>query len=121
MGSNKKSAMKLTYGQGRTENRRLAAGNKVAAIFEHHGDQSNGEHIPRKHWGCSCNFRRRCFQRYAESHNCGIHAIIHCLIREHEPTGLLDKFNSEQGQPNKKEQAGYESTRHGIYSSNEGL
>ena len=119
MGSNKKSAMKLTYGQGRPENRRLTTGNKVAAIFEHDRDQSNRGEIDRKYRGCCCHFRCRRFQRYAESHNCGIHAIIHCLIREHEPTGLLGKFNPEQSQPNKKKQVGGESAGHGTYSSNE--
>src|SRR4030095_7270335 len=112
MGSNEKSAMKLTYGEGRTEHRRLTNGTKVTAIFEHRRDQSNRGDIARQHWGCCCAFRWRLFQRPADTHNCHIYAIIHCLIREHEPTDLLGKFNPKQGQPNKQKQAGYESARH---------
>ena len=88
--------MKLTYGQGRTENRRLMTRSKVAAIFEHHRDRWNRGDIARKHLGCR-NFIWRLFQRPAKTQNCRIHAIIHCLIREHERTGLLDKFNPKQG------------------------
>jgi hypothetical protein len=119
MGSNQKSAVKLTYGRGRTENRRLKTGNKVATIFEHRRDQSNRRDEARKHWRCCCNLRWRLFQRPTEAHNCRIHSIIDCLIGEHEPTDLLDKFNPKQGQPNKKKRVGNESAQHGICSSNE--
>src|SRR5262245_31273319 len=112
MGSNEKSAMKLKYRQGWNENRRLRTATKTAAIFKYHPDQSNGKDIGKKHWGGFCNFRCRRFQRYAESHNCRIHVIIHSLIRKLEPTDLLGKFNPKQGQPNKKKQAGCEPTRH---------
>jgi hypothetical protein len=121
MGSNEKSAVKLTYEQGRTENHWLATGNKVATLFEHRRDQSNRGDIARKHWGCCCNFWCRHFQRPAKTQNCCIHAIINCLIRKHERTGLLDKFSPQQGQPNKKKQTGYESVRHGTDSSKEEL
>ena len=116
MGSNEKSAMKLTYRQTRTENRGLETGNKVAAIFEGYGDQSNRRDIDRKHWGGCC--RWRFFQRPANAQNCCVDAIIDRLIGKHERTGLLEKFNPKQGQPNKKKQVGDESARHSTYSSN---
>src|SRR4029434_8195775 len=100
MESNEKSAMKLTYGQGRTENHRFTTGNKIAAIFEHHRDRWNRGDIARKHLGCCRNFIWRLFQRPAKTHNRRIYTIIHCLIRELEPSDLLDKFNPKQGKPN---------------------